>query len=256
MHCCRQLFSKVIWISRYCRLGYINPFTPASATYSFYSVWRQMILLVNGDPTGVKGLIKIYFLPTCYVLRFFYHIQRLSWNINKHFPRPKHEMNKTWLYFHAVYLHCLTDISILFCCVSKETFGLHYHSLQIFFLINPFCSKPTSVFKQIIDQRCIQVFKFGGPLDPLLKNLGVHFQVLGVQLIYSTRLIINIPWRPDPCTGWETSKFPRVCNLHKHLIFFLHSNGTFVQYSLRSTEEQVYPRTQWGTLDRSLIDCK
>ena len=88
-------------------------------------------------------------------------------------------MNKTWLYFHAVYLHCLTDISILFCCVRKETFGLHYHSLQIFFLINPFCSKPNSVFKQIIDQRCIQVFKFGGPLDPLLKNfLHCHsFQI-------------------------------------------------------------------------------
>ena len=38
------------------------------------------------------------------------------------------------------------DIPILFCCVTKETFGLHYHSLQIFFLINPFCFKDTSVF--------------------------------------------------------------------------------------------------------------
>ena len=42
-------------------------------------------------------------------------------------------------------------------------------------------------------QRCIQVFKFVGPLDPLLKNLGVHCKVLVVQLIYSQQdlLIFN-----------------------------------------------------------------
>ena len=36
-------------------------------------------------------------------------------------------------------------------------------------------------------QRCIQVCKLllWGPLDPFLKNLGVHSKVLGVQLIYS-----------------------------------------------------------------------
>ena len=34
-------------------------------------------------------------------------------------------------------------------------------------------------------QKCIQVFKLWGPLDPFLKKLGVHCYVLGVQLIYS-----------------------------------------------------------------------
>ena len=38
-------------------------------------------------------------------------------------------------------------------------------------------------------QRCIQVFKFGGPLDPFLKNLGVHCKILGVQLINIQELI-------------------------------------------------------------------
>ena len=46
-----------------------------------------------GKPSGMKGLIKIYFPLTCYVLRLFYHIQRLSWNINKHLPCLKHEKN-------------------------------------------------------------------------------------------------------------------------------------------------------------------
>ena len=30
--------------------SFLNPFTPKSATYRFYSVLRQTILLVNGEP--------------------------------------------------------------------------------------------------------------------------------------------------------------------------------------------------------------
>ena len=41
-------------------------------------------------------------------------------------------------------------------------------------------------------QRCIQVFKFGGPLDPFLKNLGVHCKILGVQLINIQELIFDL----------------------------------------------------------------
>ena len=38
---------------------------------------------------------------------------------------------------------------------------------------------------------CFQVFKFGGLLDPLWKNLRVHCKVLGVKLIYSPQEIFD-----------------------------------------------------------------
>ena len=42
-------------------------------------------------------------------------------------------------------------------------------------------------------QRCmIQVFKFGDPLDPFLKDLGVHCKILGVQLINIQELIFDL----------------------------------------------------------------
>ena len=64
-------------------------------------------------------------------------------------------------------------------------------SLQITFSYKPvICQARDKVWPDMqpvwsdITQRCIQVFKLWGPLDPFLKNLGVHCKVLGVQLIY------------------------------------------------------------------------
>ena len=72
------------------------------------------------------------------------------------------------------------------------------HFSAIFFLyeqqftVQSLSQATENVQKTISYQRCILVFKFGGPLDPFLKNLGVHCKILGVQLINIQELICNL----------------------------------------------------------------
>ena len=71
----------------------------------------------------------------------------------------------------------VSTLRTLYCTLVRSQ--LEYGSV----VWSPFTARNITKLERVqrhtTKQRCIQVFKFGGPLDPFLKNLGV--QLINIQ---------------------------------------------------------------------------